>query len=79
MKNRQARRHQRERLKAKRKHYYCECFKNDPKHLGIIIDTPSVCSCSMCGNPRKYFKKVTIQELKEDIEEKEQLKEDLPG
>lgn len=25
------------------------------------------CSCHMCGNPRKYWKQRTIQELKFDI------------
>lgn len=27
------------------------------------------CSCKMCGNPRKYYKKRTVQELRFDINE----------
>jgi len=42
------RRHHNERLKSKRKHY------QSPKG--------AVCSCLMCGNPRKYGNELTIQE-----------------
>lgn len=27
-----------------------------------IIKTPTFCSCWMCGNPRKYFGELTVQE-----------------
>jgi hypothetical protein len=27
-------------------------------------DNPASCSCIMCGNPRKHFKEITIQEKK---------------
>jgi len=30
--------------------------------LGRIIDTPTPCSCWMCGNPRRYFKDSTVSE-----------------
>ena len=51
---RAARRHEAERVKAKRlKH----------THTGPpTSETPAMCSCWMCGNPRKYFGKRTIQE-----------------
>lgn len=26
------------------------------------LATPALCSCAMCGNPRKFFKERTIQE-----------------
>lgn len=25
-----------------------------PKQLGMVVHTPHLCSCYMCGNPRKY-------------------------
>ena len=48
------RRHQTERIKANRK-------RNG--HTWVGSDrTPAKCSCWMCGNPRKYFSELTIQE-----------------
>jgi hypothetical protein len=35
------------------------------------IDTGTLCSCSMCGNPRKHYKgwtRLTLQELKHDLD-----------
>lgn len=29
-------------------------WKASKKHIGIHADTPTRCSCDMCGNPRKY-------------------------
>ena len=42
------------RIKAKRSKY--------SGHGKIVLQTPAVCSCWMCGNPRKWFKQPTIQE-----------------
>lgn len=50
------RRHQAERLKAKRLKYSSVGF--------VMAETPKPCSCYMCGNPRKWFKKQTMQEQK---------------
>lgn len=40
------------------------------RHVGADIrkaaNTPTPCSCWMCGNPRKYFKQKTYQEQKQD-------------
>jgi len=33
---------------------------------GKYVDNMKFCSCLMCGNPRKHFKKKTLQELKAD-------------
>lgn len=41
--------------------------------LGRVLSTPKPCSCHMCGNPRKYFKDVTRQELIHRILESEYL------
>jgi hypothetical protein len=32
------------------------------RELGAIIDTPTPCSCWMCGNPRRYLGEITVQE-----------------
>ncbi|MFK4442869.1 hypothetical protein ABH944_002978 [Caballeronia udeis] len=29
----------------------------DGRELGAVIDTPTPCSCWMCGNPRRHLKK----------------------
>lgn len=71
------RRHHRERLKRKRASYYWWWASSDVKRLGKVVTTPCMCSCWMCGNPRKYYKgqwgeERTIQERKyfqESIEE----------
>lgn len=42
------------RLKAKRSKY-----SGKGK---VVLHTPAVCSCWMCGNPRKWFGTQTIQE-----------------
>jgi len=34
------------------------------KGLGYFAKNNTVCSCWMCGNPRKYFGEVTVQERK---------------
>ena len=48
------RRHDAQRVKANRlKHHL----------TGVqTAETPALCSCPMCGNPRKWFKQQTIQE-----------------
>jgi hypothetical protein len=32
------------------------------EEMGRVVDTPTPCSCWMCGNPRKYFGERTIGE-----------------
>ena len=62
------RRHHRERLKSRRKHYWYGDDKDlTDKHLGMLVNTTKPCSCWMCRNPRRALKgkdKVTMQELK---------------
>lgn len=55
---------QEERLKKARKRYWGLVNNESAKSIGILLHTPKVCSCPMCGNPRKYFGKKTIQEQK---------------
>ena len=56
MRSRSNRRHETERVKANRAGYRC---------FGVSVsETPKLCSCYMCGNPRKWFNEKTIQEKK---------------
>lgn len=72
-KTRSLRRHHQWQIKQKR---YYDCLlinyrENgwfDKRAWGIHANTPTVCSCWMCGNPRKYYRNsknaLTIQELR---------------
>jgi hypothetical protein len=66
MRTREWRRFQNKRLKKNRRSYWTGShWDNDSRRLGILLHTPKICSCYMCGNPRKYFKgkdSNTIQE-----------------
>ena len=66
MKNmkRAMRRHHAARLKHARGHHWGRDIRHEPKLLGKVVDTPTPCSCWMCGNPRRYFKELTRQELR---------------
>ncbi|REF02454.1 hypothetical protein C7418_1263 [Cupriavidus plantarum] len=59
-KGRAYRRAQVVRLKAKRRSYHGGA--NSDRELGRWVWTAAVCSCWMCGNPRRYFRERTIQE-----------------
>ena len=51
--------------KKKRKvatHDWFLWFNKTPVLIGKASHTPAMCSCHMCGNPRKYWKLKTIQE-----------------
>ncbi|CAM2193256.1 conserved protein of unknown function [Paraburkholderia kururiensis] len=64
MHGRAERRAQRARLKAKRRQYqiWSDAFARPDVWLGSYVDTPTPCSCWMCGNPRHHFHERTIQE-----------------
>ena len=69
-KKRAQRRHQKNRIRAKRKGYLVvDCLQEpdaNQRHLGMLIKTPKPCSCWMCGNPRKHFGEKSLQERKAD-------------
>lgn len=58
--------HMQRRLKEDRNQHYdnlsCPCW-SDPKAMAVFKEQPKLCSCWMCGNPRR-FGKLTIQEKK---------------
>lgn len=62
-KTRAIRRHHTDRLKASRNGFWGNNTQTD-RQLGIVAQTPAVCSCWMCGNPRKFFSELTMQEKK---------------
>lgn len=45
-------------------HYHPEWFSEDGKFYKKLINTRVPCSCAFCGNPRKYFGEITLQERK---------------
>lgn len=57
------RRHHYSRLKVKRSHYWGGILNDD--NLGFIATTPKACSCYGCGNPRKFWGELTIQERRQ--------------
>ncbi len=69
--SRAVRRHHVERLKQTRKGYwgYDRPRTVGPaemcaKALGKVVQYPASCSCTMCGNSRKWFGQRTTQELR---------------
>ncbi len=60
MSKRAERRHHYQRLKKNRSHYWGG--DNCEGRCAVLANTPTPCSCYMCGNPRKYFKEVTRKE-----------------
>ena len=36
--------------------------RNDPRRIGQMSRARKLCSCWMCGNPRKYFNQPTLRE-----------------
>ena len=57
------RRHHRRRVILKR-FERVEIGRWHVKELGYLAKNNTVCSCWMCGNPRKFFDEVTAQERK---------------
>lgn len=53
--------HHTERLKAARVAYNNVGDKS-PTSVGKTACKPAICSCYMCGNPRKFFNELTMQE-----------------
>lgn len=56
------RRHHHQRLKKSRRYRWGRDLRREPHQLAKVINTPTPCSCPMCGNPRRYFGELTLQE-----------------
>jgi len=50
------------RIKHLVRRYYGGYAKDKPRHLGRFAHTRQLCSCWMCGNPRRYFGELSFQE-----------------
>lgn len=64
------RRHDAERIKAVRArrqalHGSPGAPRPSDKQVGVLGHTAALCSCVLCGNPRKFFGERTVQELRE--------------
>jgi hypothetical protein len=62
------RRHHNTRLKNVRKHYWNnwlwrEDVEGADRLLGMVTQTPALCSCLTCGNPRKWWKQKSIDQI----------------
>jgi len=62
MKTRAIRRHHEERIKNRVEKYYGGVFQKDAREIGKMAHARTPCSCFMCGNPRKWFKQMTLRE-----------------
>jgi hypothetical protein len=72
---REIRRHHNHRLRNKRKYHFGYDISQESKILSSVVNTPTPCSCWMCGNQRRLQGK-TRQELKHeqiDIEQEKLL------
>ncbi|WP_026186450.1 hypothetical protein [Thioalkalivibrio thiocyanodenitrificans] len=69
--SRSIRRHHVERLKNARRRFWGRDLSGERKHLSMVVDTPCPCSCFMCGNPRRRWRKKTIQERRHEAIVKE--------
>ena len=62
MRSRALRRHHEQRIKDRIRVYYCGAFRDNPRRLGYVAHSRTLCSCWMCGNPRKWHGEVSVQE-----------------
>lgn len=60
------RRHHRERLKKDRRFHWGRDLSREPKYLAVAVDTPTPCSCLMCGNARRHSGP-TLQERRAEL------------
>jgi DNA-directed RNA polymerase specialized sigma24 family protein len=44
------------------RHYFMDRHEAPARRVGMYSQTPKVCSCFMCGNPRRFHGEPTIQE-----------------
>jgi len=45
------------------------------KELHHLVSTRKNCSCHMCGNARRHYHEITMQERKQNLRYKEELEE----
>ena len=66
MPSRALRRHHEQRMKRHVAGYYGGYARGHPRALGKLAHARQLCSCWMCGNPRRYLGERTLQERRAD-------------
>jgi hypothetical protein len=56
-----------QKAKARARRHLAQWGLQTPHWIGIHAHTPALCSCWMCGNPRKYSGERTRQEQLADM------------
>ena len=49
-------------------HYFMNATDLPARRVGMYSRTPKVCSCFMCGNPRRFHQKPSVQERRAILE-----------
>jgi hypothetical protein len=49
-------------MKRRVQKYYGGVHRDDPRRIGQMARARKLCSCWMCGNPRRYFGEPTLSE-----------------
>jgi hypothetical protein len=62
MRSRAWRRHHERRIKYRVRRYYGGYAKDNPRQLGRLAHARQLCSCWMCGNPRRHLRERSLQE-----------------
>lgn len=52
-KRRAVRRHHKKRISKNREKYWGRDISNNERLMGMVVKTPTPCSCHQCGNQRK--------------------------
>lgn len=56
-------------------HFYWDNEERFEHFVRTHANNMQICSCPSCGNPRKHFSQLTIQEKKHELSIKEQINE----
>lgn len=69
--DRSERRHHERRIKARfyRKQSFHRAWATNERNAGLFANHGKVCSCYMCGNPRRYWGELTMQEKRANQEQ----------
>ena len=62
MQSRALRRHHEHRIKQRVRDYYGGYAHHRPRSIGKLAHARQLCSCVMCGNPRRHLGEATMQE-----------------
>ena len=65
MHSRAMRRHHEARMKTRVRSYYGGYARHIPRSIGRIAHARQLCSCFMCGNPRRHYGGGTLQERRD--------------